>query len=98
MSVGVLANLLLQARNFLDLILKTGDFSFQKRILALLPRNFGLVPGIDGSAEQAANKGSNTQGDEKGLTAALARRFAVGKQIDQNHWKNLRKASPQAVR
>jgi hypothetical protein len=91
-------DLLLQGGDLLDLHLELLDLAAQQGVLALLRRDLGLEPQEDGAGDDAAEQGRDAQRGEERLAPALARRLAVGQQVDQDHCRNLRMARPQDVR
>src|SRR5690606_33376007 len=74
------------------------DLATQEVVAILLIVDHDLEPPVDDGSNSQARQGRHQHHCLEGLAPTLACRFAVRKQIDQNHCRNLRMARPQEVR
>ncbi len=84
--------------DFLDLPLQDLDLGLQEGIAPLLLSDHHLEPPIDDGGDREAHQERREHRHLEGFLAAFPGCLAVGQQVDENHWRNLRMASPHEVR
>src|SRR5690606_17049803 len=91
-------DLLLQRGDVLDLRFEPLDLGAEHEVAALLFGDLGREPQVAGAGDQDSGDGRRAQRGVERFAPALACRLPVRHQVDQDHCRNLRMASPHEVR